>query len=69
MAIKTLTQQDRNFEISLLNSYVNRNGPGVEYLQIYLRIERSIATKIFVVVVAVMNCECLNIWPLTFRFH
>ncbi|KDR77562.1 hypothetical protein GALMADRAFT_138652 [Galerina marginata CBS 339.88] len=44
-----------NFEISLLNTHVNRNGPGMEYLQIYLRIERSTATKIFVVVVAVMN--------------
>ncbi|KDR67422.1 hypothetical protein GALMADRAFT_1086258 [Galerina marginata CBS 339.88] len=44
-----------NFKISLLNSFINIHGPGMEYLQIYLRVERSTATKIFVVVVAVMN--------------
>jgi len=30
---------------------------GLEYLQIYLRIERLIATKVFVLAVAITNCQ------------
>jgi len=45
----------RNFEISLNHAYLEFRG--LPYLQIYLRIERSIGTKIFVLAVAITNCE------------
>jgi len=45
----------RNFEISLLDTYLEFRG--LPCLQIYLQIERSIATKIFVLAVAITNCE------------
>lgn len=60
--VTILTLQSRNFEITLLSSYITAGGlaGSPSYLQIYLRIERSTATKVFVVVVAIMNCEFLE---------
>lgn len=44
-----------NFEISLIRYYIAWQ-PIDENLQFYLRIERSTATKSFVVIVAITNC-------------
>jgi len=55
ITVLSLISSHRNFEISLLDTYLEFRG--LQYLQINLRIERSIATKIFVLAVAITNCE------------
>jgi len=50
----TLWTRNRNFKISLLNSYLEIQG--LPCLHIFLQIERSAATKIFVLAVAITNC-------------
>ena len=62
ITVMRLTLRNRNFEISLLSSSITYGGVAglPAQLQIYLLIERSMATKVFVVVVAIMNCECLE---------
>ena len=67
ITVMILILQNRNFEISLLSSSITPGGFAGHpaHLQIYLLIERSVATKVFVVMVAVMNCEFLE--PSNFR--
>ena len=55
ITVLSLISSHRNFEISLLDTYLEFRG--LQYLQINFRIERSIATKVFVLAVAITNCE------------
>lgn len=51
-----LTVLTRNFEVSLISGIVYHTNLG-QNLVLYFKIGRSTATKIFVVIVAVTNCE------------
>jgi hypothetical protein len=64
-----LTNNLRNFKISLLNNAAILNLNNIQNsLQFYLVIERSLATKAFVVVVGVTNCEFVCGLPVTSKF-
>ena len=51
-----LTSRDRNFKITLENATLIFNGLK-DNIQFFLRIERSMATKVFVIMVGVTNCK------------